>query len=464
MNVHFEQILKKLKLKARGLNDYCDAPLNNVYFRIDGFVLMCCSNNEDILGVYPEQSVKELFEGEKRKEISERFRKGEVLGGCSYCYGKLMEGNFQSAIFQAYKDNFKHSNIPASVEFELSNRCNLKCVMCNSLLSDKHEDKSVVSKEIIYDHKFVEQLLPYIPYLKRTNFKGGEPFLIDLYYDIWEEIIRLNKKISVSVTSNGTILNDKVRSVLSRTNFDINISIDSFNKERYEQIRENASYNVFYKNLLYFIEYTKEKNTTFTSCTCLMTNNFQDIPEVFNFADKHQFGIFINYVEYPLHLSLKSLSSKDLADIIRFLNNNVPSAISPEGKKNLILYQSMLKQIHTWMNDKRKLEEKGLDKQNITNFENSVQMLIERTEKYYNSYFHEREKTGSANQAISLRNQIDKFNAVYKKTISFISKENVIQYFLETNEKEFIDFFEMSEFQIIEKIKQKNNSLDTERH
>ena len=39
-----------------------------------------------------------------------------------------------------------------------------------------------------YDKDFVKQIREFLPFLREARFIGGEPFLINLYYDIWEAI------------------------------------------------------------------------------------------------------------------------------------------------------------------------------------------------------------------------------------------------------------------------------------
>ena len=111
--------------------------------------------------------------------------------------------------------------------FELSNICNLECVMCNgdysSLIRKNREKRDELA--IPYDEKFLLQLEEYIPFLEEVKFYGGEPFLIELYYGIWEKIIRLNPAVRISVQTNATVLNRRVNEVLSKTNFHINVSL-----------------------------------------------------------------------------------------------------------------------------------------------------------------------------------------------------------------------------------------------
>jgi MoaA/NifB/PqqE/SkfB family radical SAM enzyme len=453
MNLIFNQILKIFASK-KVLKFYCGAPFNNIYFRINGDVTPCSANTENTFGRYPNHSVKELFEGKLRMELSKKLADNQPLSGCYKCKEKLSCGNNKSATFQLYNKCFSRTRIPVTAEFELSNNCNLKCIMCNSLLSDKHEGVKKIINNVVYDVSFVDQLIPYYKYLKRASFKGGEPFLIDLYYQIWENIVKVNNNIIISVTSNGTVLNDKVRDILSRGKFDINISIDSLNKNRFELIRENASYTKFRQNLDYFIKYCKLKSTNFNSCSCIMTKNYQDIPEIFRLADKNNFNVFINFVEEPHNLSLKYLPKKDIAEIITFYEKNKPSFNIFSGRRNSIVYNSLIKQLKTWQEDKSN-EYINLTEQNSKMvFDEKTQAIVKKIQKNiaisYNIYLNIEENE-------IYKQQIAKIKGAYNKSLKNLSSDQIIDSLLSFDDQFFNKIFGLTEDQLVNLLKDKCN-------
>src|SRR5690606_6216470 len=105
---------------------------------------------------------------------------------CSVCKTNVENGNHVSVLSKLYDYNYEVQEYPAVMEFELSNKCNLECVMCKGELSStirKQRDK-LPPLNTPYDSTFVEQLKEFIPHLKEAKFLGGEPFLIDIYYEI----------------------------------------------------------------------------------------------------------------------------------------------------------------------------------------------------------------------------------------------------------------------------------------
>ena len=114
---------------------------------------------------------------------------------------------------------------------------NLECIMCygNFSSSIRKNREKLPSTPTVYDEKFLESLDPIIPDLKYVKFLGGEPFLINIYYEVWERIIECNPNCLIDVQTNGTILNDRVKDILERGNFRIGVSLDSLKKETYER-------------------------------------------------------------------------------------------------------------------------------------------------------------------------------------------------------------------------------------
>ena len=98
--------------------------------------------------------------------------------------------------------------------------------MCTDFYSSSIAKKDILFKERkddIYDQNFINQLKTFLPNIKKTIFKGGEPFLIKPYYKIWEAIIETNPSIEIRIITNCTIFNDNIKSLLEKADFYLNI-------------------------------------------------------------------------------------------------------------------------------------------------------------------------------------------------------------------------------------------------
>lgn len=70
-------------------------------------------------------------------------------------------------------------------------------------------------------------------------------------------MIELNTNIKLSITTNGNVLNDKVKYYLNKLSFHITLSLDTINPEIYKNIRIGGDLNIFLHNFDWFYEYAK---------------------------------------------------------------------------------------------------------------------------------------------------------------------------------------------------------------
>jgi len=269
------------------------------------------------------------------------MRQNKHPEGCELCADKLRAHNFTQLVSQTYDDlarpprpnttlNRSKDRIlpkngqrwPQQMEFELSNKCNLQCAMCSGFFSStiRAVREKLPPLPEIYDDAFVEQLRPFLPHLKRAKFLGGEPFLIDVYYKIWDLLIELNPACEVSITTNGTVFNKRVGQILERLNCRVIVSLDSIRKETYEKIRVNAKMERTLENFDANMHVNKGKGKSLCIAVCPMVSNWQEIPDLVRFANARGITIYFNIVVFPFEHSLQSLpraTQKEIAEYFR---------------------------------------------------------------------------------------------------------------------------------------------------
>ncbi len=333
----------------KNLYTFCQAPLNNMYFSWEGKAIACCYNQEYILGQYPEQSIAEIWKGEKANDLRKHLKNYDLSKGCDVCKNDILKERFASVNALRF-DWFEAESYPTMMEFQLTNTCNLECVMCSGLLSSAiraNRDKlpSIPNK---FDEKFVQQLEEFIPYLKYTTFSGGEPFLIKIYYDIWEVFARLNNTCTLKVITNGTIYNDRVQKILEKNNFHITISLDSPHKETYEKIRIGASFDEVISNARKFHQYCQTKKTDFNFNFCPMTNNWQEVPDFIRLCNSMDIVCHFNMVYRPAKYALCNLTHSELHHILGVLRSERFTETSSAASKNKIIFDEYLHQLENW--------------------------------------------------------------------------------------------------------------------
>src|SRR5688572_3089083 len=72
----------------------CYAPYKSMYFGHEGKVGVCCYNRSQVLGTYPDNSIKEMWFGEKADELRNYVDHNDLSLGCDGCKDHLASGNF----------------------------------------------------------------------------------------------------------------------------------------------------------------------------------------------------------------------------------------------------------------------------------------------------------------------------------------------------------------------------------
>jgi len=161
----------------------CHAPHAALYFRPDGLIHACCVTSLAIGSSIGDQrqSLREIWDGAVLGAQRSALEAGDFSLGCQECEVVASAGGRQSALahhFDRFADGTPHA-FPKMMDFALSSRCNLQCVMCNGSLSSAIRTQRDGPPPLpdAYDDRFFDELDEFLPHLERLQFKGGEPFL-----------------------------------------------------------------------------------------------------------------------------------------------------------------------------------------------------------------------------------------------------------------------------------------------
>lgn len=328
----------------------CPAASINLHFSQQGVVTACCFNRQQVLGVYPENSIDEIWNGEPITELRDALGKNDLSLGCQKCEQQLEARDYGGAhalFYSVYARMTAEKRIerglqpeggpdappvPMRLEFNIHNSCNLECVMCHGLASSsiRTRREKLAPMPNPYDEEFVNQLEPFLPYVVEADFMGGEPFLIHAYQMLWERIAQVNPKMELCILTNATILDDKIKALLERINCLMHVSIDSMYKETYESIRKGASFEEVMSNCMYYLELMKRKGLPYTWRLCPMRQNWKEIPETIKFCNEKGITLMYNQVDSPVNFSLHTLPHSELQAVIDYYKANVPAETTVE--------------------------------------------------------------------------------------------------------------------------------------
>lgn len=345
----------------------CVAPFNNMYFTTEGNVAPCWLLVGHLDKWGPSRSIKDIWFGEKFIKYRNNLINGVFESKCRVCKQKIEADTWPLAL--AY-DGFSVKEYPTCLELELSNQCNLECIMCEGRLSSgirKNREK-LPPMPMIYDESFVEQLREFIPHLEELRFNGGEPFAQKIVHDICMLVAELKPELRINIATNGTVYNKQVQSIMDKCNLHLNISIDSLDKKNYESIRVNGDFDVLMENFDIFNKYCKENDRSLSVMVNPMRNNWWEMSEFVKFTNEHKVNLWYNTIHHPEHLGIWNLSSLELKNILNTLEPLVDS-LKPLNYDNYVAYGNwekfnhfVNKQIANWFNKQTAREQETLNK------------------------------------------------------------------------------------------------------
>lgn len=401
----------------------CSAPFASMRFNRSGDATPCCQNYGLSTERYPDKSIKEIWFGDKYQRLRKHMRHNDLSLSCGFCKTHIVNKNFSSTLAPSFDYLLINENkFPSYMDFSIDNTCNLECTMCNGSLSSsirKNRDKlpALVNP---YDLEFVKQLEEFIPHLQGANFSGGESFLIDLYYNIWDKMMVLNPQIQITITTNGTVLNKKIKDVLSRGRFNLTISTESLQKKNYEQIRVNGKYEKVKENIAYFHKYCQNKNTLLSIAVCPIRQNWKELPDFVNFCNNIGATLFFNIVTKPVHQALWSLDALHLKEVYDYLKGFKFPIDTAKKKANAAVFRTLLLRVKTWYADAIHREQVGMDDYALDLKKKSKQIVIEKITNYIGL---EQSRNGDKEKLESL---ISKMNLVLEELPDRYYTENFV--------------------------------------
>lgn len=355
----FSKIFSKRQVVLESGNPLvCEAPFKSLRFEHSGKVLASCYNRGYVLGEFPKNSLQEIWFGERIKALKEALNNNDFSLGCQTCGRNIQQGN-RAASGAAQYDYLKHwkskKGFPVMFDFEIGSTCNFECVMCSGEYSSsirKNREGKTPYTAPFEDNidLFVEQLTPFLPHLKEMRFLGGEPFLMRSHQKIWDKSLAVNPQIMLSVLTNGSVMNSRIKEMLEEGNFKVSVSIDSIVKSTYESIRVNGVFEEVMENIKYFHKLNKERGYIMNFNLCVMRQNWFEIPDYFKYCNENGIEVVLHTIEFPLHCAIWNLPSMKLQEILNLYEQASFNKFGDANSvKNTSTFNALVSQVRNWL-------------------------------------------------------------------------------------------------------------------
>ena len=187
---------------------------------------------------------------------------------------KLAAEKEKKSFFKTLNDRAAANRNPFSIMFELTYRCNLKCVHCY-LPGSRIEKEELNTEQVL---KILDQLRDIGVY--RIAFTGGEALLRKDIFEILEYSSKCG--FETGLLSNGYLIDEKTAKKLKKANvYKVDITFNAMNPDIFDKITRVKGSFVKVKNA---VELLLENGVTVTLKATCMKINKDEIPKISRFA------------------------------------------------------------------------------------------------------------------------------------------------------------------------------------
>ena len=306
---------------------FCIMPFIHANVRTNGDIHMCCYSTEIPQHNIKSSSIVHWWASIEQARID--MLEGTPLTACAGCYNQEAHGltsqrQSNNKRFKVVSDKYAKEIVnryykdlvsPIDYDLQITNICNLKCIMCresesSALLTENRILKisNVDQTDYNWKQEEIDKLLELLqnPNTKSVTIRGGEPFLIPQIKKAMLDVIRTNRAslIDLQIVTNCTEFDIEWVNILEKfKSIWMICSIDAVG-DRYEFIRYGATWNKVDKN----IDLIKTiKNVNITINTVIQNINLLGIPDLLAWAEQKDLYINLSRIQDPAWLTIDTL-------------------------------------------------------------------------------------------------------------------------------------------------------------
>jgi MoaA/NifB/PqqE/SkfB family radical SAM enzyme len=199
---------------------------------------------------------------------------------------------------RAYQENVRLSRLeyqqrhvylysrPRCLSIVLGNACNIDCVHCYQA---KNGDNLLRPAEV--GGGLRRELMAFYPYVSTLRIQGGEVFAMRGFRELVEDVTLCVRRPVLSVSTNGTLIDDQWAEKLVRTPFsNVTVSIDGGTRATYNRLRKGGDLDDVLANIDRINRWKAKLRSEvphLDSFFVAMRSNFREIPQYLESMQRH---------------------------------------------------------------------------------------------------------------------------------------------------------------------------------
>lgn len=236
-----------------------------------------------------------LVLSDEGKELLECIRNGENVetDALSDNLRSMIQAAFECNIFLGESDIMEGIDGIVSAYLHITNKCNLNCIGCYSFNWDRNVKADLSLKDI---KKALDELKGCG--ICRLVISGGEPFARSDVFEILQYASKVLEIEYIVIATNGTLIDQDICKKLEGLVNCVSISIDGFDRDSADVIRDKGSFD----KALTAVKTLKEYGLPVAILPTIHKNNYKHIAKYIELAER---------IDIPLSFSLLTACSSD---------------------------------------------------------------------------------------------------------------------------------------------------------
>lgn len=278
----------------------CSVPWKTMGINANGNVYICQSPSwipKFVGNIFDTDNIYEIL----NSEISLKIRQEIIANRYYYCnnnichyFGNINKENYNQTPINdedlrelefVDSPNLYLQHIPSELIFDFDYTCNFKCPSCRTEIQNWNNDHIIRP----INDRIVEKIkVMVIDKIEDQNITirwcGGEPFMSDVYINLFDYIISTGKKnIQSVIQTNGSLFEAKEDLMIRFLPYisELYVSFDAGCEETYQKTRLGGNWQRLLDNTTFIINLIKKHNfkTMLKADFVVQKDNYKDIPK-----------------------------------------------------------------------------------------------------------------------------------------------------------------------------------------
>ena len=294
---------------------FCQAPWSGLVVHFSGAVFVCDSMTQSshmqnmLLGNVHNQSLIDIWHGAKlhslRNQVSQGLIHGLICEDCDKLGTCNLYGDPQFG--QAFKSPVSQSLSGVGfnrLELGLTDLCNMKCTMC--CLSRGEASPHFLPQKGMMDIQIAKQVIADACELSEGPLNillhwVGEPLIHPNILELLDWM--KNFDLMLNLVTNGIKLSASIFEALHKLRHPpcINISLNAFSKEKYQQINQVNTMALVQQNIHQLLEFRQQHNwqSTIIASSVVLAENALEMPDFVRYWQ----SVFVKYGDVEVGLN-----------------------------------------------------------------------------------------------------------------------------------------------------------------